>query len=84
MTKYWSQPLVTDIDIRFGDYFGGIQFPLLTLTALAVVFSEPETQVSVVVGEVEDVEDKLSYSESPWRSGRCCTGTGTSAGTATA
>ena len=28
--KYWSQPLVTDIDVRIGDFNSGIQFPLLT------------------------------------------------------
>ena len=52
-----------------------------TLTELAVVFSERET-LAVVDVEV-DVAGRPSCSGSLWRSGRCCTGTGTSAGTAT-
>ena len=29
--RYWSQPLTTDINFRFGDSDKGIQFPLITL-----------------------------------------------------
>jgi hypothetical protein len=29
--RYWSQPLTTDIDVRFGDTNKGIQFPLITV-----------------------------------------------------
>ena len=28
--RYWSQPLTTDIDVKFGDTSKGIQFPLIT------------------------------------------------------
>ena len=31
MIRYWSQPLTTDIDVKFGDTDKGIQFPLITV-----------------------------------------------------